>query len=245
MNPTTRASITAVCAAVVAGTGFLGPRWLGLGIAALIVLFASGWPELTRVPHRRVSAGVVGIGGLLALGTVVIGDSEPYLRYMVIAIAIIVIASLATELFVPSPPGRAAGAVASTAAGGTIAATGAAWLAGGRTLGAEDLVVASAAAIALAAVGSVITHHGTVNAVIAFVLGIGAGTALGYVFDSLPWFVGTVVGGIAAASVVLMNELARREPPPTSVWAGIASGVTPVLAIGALVYLGGTLLVGV
>ena len=244
MNPTTRVSITAVSAAIVAATGFLGPRWLGLGVAACIVLFASGWPELTRVPHRRVSAGVIGIGGILALATVVLGENEPYLRYMVIAIAIIVVASLATEIFVPSPAGRAAGAVASTAAGGTIAATGAAWLAAGRTVGAEELVVASAAAVALAAVGSVLTHHSTVNATLAFVLGIGAGTGLGYLFESMPWYAGTVVGGVAAASVVLMNELARREPPATSLWAGIASGITPVLAVGALVYLGGKLLVG-
>ncbi|MFV0287144.1 MAG: hypothetical protein ACK5IM_12300, partial [Demequina sp.] len=239
-----RASITAVCAAVIAATGFLGVRWLGLGLALCMVLFAAGWPELLRVPHRKVSAAVVGLGGLLALGTVVIGRSEPYLRYMVIAIAAIVIASLATEIFVPSPPGRAAGAVAATAAGGTIAATGAAWLAAGRTVGAEDLVVASAAAVALGAVGSVLTRHGTINAIIAFALGIGTGAALGAVFETLPWYGGAVVGGIGAASVVLMNELARREPPATSAWAGIASGITPVLAIGALVYLGGKLLVG-
>ncbi|WP_084077429.1 hypothetical protein [Demequina sp. NBRC 110057] len=244
MNPTTRASITAVCAAVIAATGFLGVRWLGLALALGMVLFAAGWPELLRVPHRRVSAAVVGLGGLLALATVVMGDSEPYLRYMVIAIAAIVIASLATEIFVPSPAGRAAGAVAATAAGGTIAATGAAWLAAGRTVGAEDLVVASAAAMALAAVASVLTRNGTANAIIAFAVGIGAGAALAYLFDSLPWYAGVLVGGIGAASVVLMNELARREPPATSLWAGIASGVTPVLAVGALVYLGGRLLVG-
>ncbi|WP_062077085.1 hypothetical protein [Demequina globuliformis] len=244
MNPTTRASITAVAAAVVAGTGVLGTRWLALGVAVIMLVMAVGWPRLLRVAHTWVSTAVIGAGSLIALGSVVIGRTEPYLRYMVVAIAAITIAALLTEVFFPSPRGRAVTGVAATAAGGAITATGAAWVAANRTAGAEDLVVTAAAALAVAAVASVLTSSGNVNAVLALLAGAATGSGLAFAFDSMPWYAGTVVGVVAGGSVVLMNELSRREPRPIDVWAGIASGVTPVLAAGVLVYVGGVLLVG-
>ncbi|WP_062070296.1 hypothetical protein [Demequina sediminicola] len=244
MNPTTRASITAVAAAVVAGSGYFGGRWLVLGIAVIMAFMAIGWPRLLRVAHLRVSTVVIGLGSLMALGTVVYGSSEPFLRYMVVAMAAITIAALISEIFFPSPRGRAVAAVSATAAGGALCATGTAWVAAYRTEGAQELVVASATALAVAAVASVLTNNGNVNAILALALGTATGSGLAFVFDSVPWYAGTLVGIVTAASVVVMNELARREPRPSDAWAGIASGVTPVLACGVLIYVGGVLLVG-
>ena len=77
-----------------------------------------------------------------------------------------------------------------------------------------------------------------------FLFGIGAGAGLGFVFPQMGWYGGMLVGAMAAASVVLIHELYRREPRPRSAWAGIASGIVPVLFAGVLVYLAGRLLVG-
>lgn len=244
MNPTTRASITAVAAAVVAGAGVAGTRWLALGIGVLMALMAFGWPRLLRVAHTKVSATVIGLGSLISLAAVALGRSEPFLRYMAVALAAITIAALLTEVFFPSPRGRAVTGIAATAAGGALAATGAAWVAANRTAGAEDLVVAAAASLAVAAVASVLTRSGNLNAILALVAGLVTGSALGFVFDSMPWYAGSLVGIVAGGAVVVMNELARREPRPLDAWAGIASGVTPVVASGVLVYVGGVLLVG-
>ncbi|MDE0572258.1 hypothetical protein ON058_02375 [Demequina sp. B12] len=244
MNPTTRASITAVAAAVVAGAGLYGTRWLALGVALIMAFMAVGWPRLLRVANHRVSSLVIFGGALGALGAVVIGRTEPFLRYMAVALAAIAIAALLTEVFFASPRGRAVTGVAATAAGGAIAATGAAWVAANRTAGAEDLVVAAAASLAVAAVASVLTSNGNVNGILALIMGGATGSGLAFVFTSLPWYAGTLVGLVAGASVVVMNELSRREPRPADAWAGIASGVTPVLASGVLVYVGGVLLVG-
>ncbi|WP_062131050.1 hypothetical protein [Demequina aestuarii] len=244
MNPTTRATITAVAASVVAATGYLGTRYLALGILVVVIAAAIGWPLLTRVSRPWVSTAIIVLGGTVALVAVLLGRNEPYLRYMVVAVAAITIASLLAEVVFPSSPGRAVTSVAATASGGAVAASGAAWVASNRTPGAEELVVLGAATLAVAAIASVLTHHATVNTVFALVLGTGAGFGMGYIFDSIPWYGGILVGLASGASVVLLAELYRREPRPRNPWAGIASGVTPVLVAGVLVYLGGRLLVG-
>ncbi|MFV0633912.1 hypothetical protein [Demequina sp.] len=244
MNPTTRATITAVAASVIAVSGFLGTRYLVVGALALMAGFAIGWPRLTRVPRYWVSSAIIGAGSIAALVAVVLGKNEPYLRYVVVAVAAIVVASLLAEVFLPNPRGHAVTAVASTSSGGTIAAAGAAWVAGNLTVGAEDLVVCGAAAVAMAAAVSVLTRRPGVNTFAALTMGCVSGAVTGFLFTSITWYAGILVGLGAGVAVVLMVEMTRREPRPRSVWAGIASAITPVLVAGVLVYLGGRLLVG-
>lgn len=244
MNPTTRATITAVAASVVAATGYLGTRYLAIGVMSVMFALAVGWPVLTRVSRHWASTTIIGLGGAAALIAVLLGRNEPYLRYMVVAVAAIVIAALLSEVALPSSPGRAVTSVAATASGGAVAASGAAWIASSRAPGAEDLVVSGAVTLAVAAIASILTHHPTINTVAALVLGAGAGFGMGYVFETIPWYGGILVGLASGASVVLLAELYRREPRPRNPWAGIASAVTPVLVAGVLVYLGGRLLVG-
>ncbi len=244
MNPTTRATVTAVAASVVAATGYYGSRYLAIGALLIIFALAVGWPMLTRVSRHWVSTAIIAFGGTAALVAVLLGRNEPYLRYMVVAVAGIVIASLAAEVAFPSAPGRAVTSVAATASGGAVAGSGAAWVASIRTPGAEELVVMGAATLAIAAIASILTSNATINTVSALVLGTGAGAGMGLVFETVAWYGGILVGLAAGASVVLLAELYRREPRPRDVWAGIASGVTPVLVAGVLVYLGGRLLVG-
>lgn len=244
MIPTTRATITAVAAAIIAATGYLGTRYLAAGILLCVLVFAWGWPHLAHVSRTVVSSFVIGAGGALALIAVILGRNEPYLRHMVIAVAAVTIAALASEVFFASQRGHAVTSVAATAAGGAVATSGAAWLAANRTAGAEDLVVAGAVVLAVAAVAAVLTVNANINAVLSIVLGVGTGVAMGHVFPSMSWWGGSLVGLSCAVAVVLTNELYRREPRPRTLMAGIASGVTPVLVAGMLVYLAGRLLVG-
>lgn len=244
MTPSTRATITAAAATMVAGAAYAGTRFLAVGIFACIVIAAFGWPALLRVSHQLVSAAIVVGGGSLALIGALLGRTEPYLRYVAIALAAVVMATLIAEIFVPSPPGRAVTTVAATASAGAVAAAGAAWVAANRTPGSEDLVVAGGATLAIAAIASVMTRSIEINAILAVVLGGLAGFGTGHLFDSISWWGGLIVGVIAAGSSILVHELSRREPPPPHVWAGMASALTPVLMTGILVYVAGRLLVG-
>jgi hypothetical protein len=240
----TRATATTGAAAVVAVTGFMGTRYLALGISGLIVVAAFGWPRLLRVYRRRVSTVIIASSGALSVLAIGLLRDAPYLRYGVAAAGAAVLLALAAEVFFPSPPGRAVTSVTGMMAGAVVAVSAGAWVATMRTPGASDLVVAAAAALAITGVASVITANAMVNAVLALVLGTVAGGAMGLVFDSIGWPGGALVGFIAASSVLVVTELTQREPAPRHILAAVASGITPVLAAGVLVYLGGRLLVG-
>jgi hypothetical protein len=244
VNPLTRATATTGAAAVVAVTGFLGTRYLAIGVSALIAVAALGWPRLLRVYRRRVSTVIIGTSGALSVVAIGLGRNEPYLRYGVAAAGAAVLLALAAEVFFPSPPGRAVTSVTGMMAGAMVAVSAGAWVAAVRTPGASDLVVAGAASLAITGIASVLTSKPGVNAAIALTLGTAAGGAMGLLFNSVGWPGGALVGFVAASAVLIVSELTYREPAPRHFFASVASGITPVLAAGVLVYLGGRLLVG-
>ncbi len=244
MSPSTRATATFAAATVVAVAGVYGTRFLALAVSALIGVAAFGWPRLLRVYRRKVGSTIIAASGAISVVAVGLGRGEPYLRYAVAAAGAAVLLSLAAEVFFPSPPGRAVTSVTGMMSGALVAVSAGAWVAANRTAGAADLVVAGAAAIAVAGVAVVTTTRPSINALIALALGTATGSALGFAFDSISWAGGALVGVAGAISVVAVTELANREPAPRHALAAIASGITPVLAAGVLVYLSGRLLVG-
>ncbi|WP_062462581.1 hypothetical protein [Demequina soli] len=244
MLPTTRATIGAAAAALVAVGGFLGPRYLAVVVLALIVGLALGWPVLLRASRRRTASVILSVGGALALVAVLLGRSAPHLRHMVVAVALMVVAALVSEVFWPSTRGRAVTSVAATTGGIIVVASGTAWVAAARTHGAEDLVVTGGVALAVSAVVSVITRNPQLNTGLALLLGTATGAGTGALFPELPWYAGAGVGLLCAVIITLLQELARREPRQKGWMAGMSSAIAPVLAAGALVYIGGRLLVG-
>ncbi len=244
MIPSTRTTVTFAAAVLIAVAGFYGTRYLAIAVGLLIAVAAVGWPYIMRIAHKKPATIIMIIAGGIAVFSVGLGRGEPYLRYAVAAAAAAVLLALTSEVFFPSPRGRAVASVSGLAAGGLVAVSGAAWLATERTPGSADLVVAAAACLAMAALGSVLTSRANINGIISLVLAGGFGAYLGTLFDTLTVIGGLLVGLTAAASVLIISELARREPAPRNLWAGITSGITPVLVAGALVYIGGRLLVG-
>ena len=244
MNPWTRATVAAAAAAMLAAAGYFGFRWLAVAVLVLSFVLAIGWPVLSWTPHWIAGSAITLGTGALAVVGVLLGREEPFLRHMVIALAAGTIASLVVEVVRPSPTGQVVTAVAGTVSGAAVAASGAAWIATARTPGAEDLVVAGAVALAVSAIASVLTTRMSINVTVALVLSVGVGIGSGTVFPSIQWYGGALVGFLSACSFIALHELTRREVANTSVWAGIASGIAPVTVGGALVYIGGRILVG-
>jgi len=244
MKPQTRSSWTTVAAALLAGAEFLNPKLLPLAIFLLLIGMALGWAYIVRIPHWLTGAAIVVASGTLALIAINLATGAPFLRFIAVALALTTIASLAAEVFNPSPRGRVVATAAGMTTGGAIAASGAAWLASSKTVGAGSLVIAGAIAITVAAICSTLTANGGLNTVLAMVTGTGVGALLGTFMDPVTWYAGAVVGAGCAASVVLVSEMYRRQPPPPNAWAGISAAIAPVLIAGVLVYIGGRLLVG-
>jgi hypothetical protein len=244
MNPSTRATAAALASAAIAVGGVYGFQWLAIAVFATSFFLAIGWPALTWTPNWIIGSFVVLGSGAFATVGVLLGQDEPFLRHMVVALAASVIVAMVLEVLHPSPQGQVVTAVASTVTGATIAASGAAWIAAARTPGAEDLVVAGAAALFVAAIFSTLTRNMTFNTIAAIVFGTSLGAASGTVFPSIEWYGGGLVGLLCACSFVTVHELTRRDVSNTSPLAAIASGIIPVTIAGSLVYIGGRILVG-
>lgn len=244
MIPTTRATITAAAAALVGVAGYLGTRYLAVGVLALITLTALGWPALLRASRKRHATVILTVGGALALAAIALGRTAPHLRHVVAAVALMIIAALVSEVFFASARGRTVTSVAAVAAGAIVVTSGAAWLAAARTHGSEDLVVAGAVALAVSSIAVVSTRNAHLNTIIALVAGTASGLGTGYLFPDLVWYAGAFVGLLCAVIVTLLQELYRREPRPRGWLPGIASALSPVLAAGALVYITGIVLIG-
>ena len=244
MNPSTRATAAAVAAAALAVAGVYGFRWLAVAVLGVSFFLALGWPALTWTPNWFIGSSIVLGSGALATVGVLLGKDEPFLRHMVVALAASAVVALVMEVLKPSPPGQVVTAVASTVSGATVAASGAAWIAAARTPGAEDLVVAGAAALFVAAIASTLTSNMAVNIALAIALGTGIGASSGTVFADITWYGGGLVGFLCACAFISIHELTRRDVENKSALAAIASGITPVTVAGALVYIGGRILVG-
>jgi hypothetical protein len=244
MNPSTRATAAAVTAAALAVSGYYGPRWLAVAVLAASFFLAIGWPALTWTPNWLVGSSVVLFSGGLATVGVLLGRDEPFLRHIVVALAASAVLALVLEVLHPSPPGQVVTAVASTVTGATVAASGASWIAAARTPGKEDLVVAGAAALFMAAIASTLTSKMWINTILAIVFGTGIGAVSGRAFPSIEWYGGALVGVLCACAFVSIHELTRRDVTNRSSLAAISSGITSVTIAGALVYIGGRILVG-
>lgn len=244
MLPATRATLSAAAAALIAVAGFLGTRYVAVAVVGLIVVTALGWPALLRASRRREASVILGVGGALCVVAVGLGRDAPYLRYMAVSVAAMVIAALVSEVFFSSTRGRAVTSVAAVTAGAIIVASGAAWVAATRTQGADELVVTAGVALAVAAIASVITPNGHLNTGIALGLATLLGGVTAGLLADLPWYAGAATGLVCATTVTLLQELTRREPQPRGWLPGAASALAPVLAAGALVYIGGILLLG-
>ena len=244
MNPSTRATAAAVTAAALAVSGHYGPRWLAVVVLGASFFLAIGWPSLTWTPRWMMGSSIVLVGGALASVGVLLGTEEPFLRHMVVALAAVTGLALVLEVLFPSPPGQVVTSVASTVSGATVAAAGAAWIAAARTPGSEDLVIAGAAALFMAAIASTFTHKMWINTLLAILLGTGTGAASGSVFESTEWYGGALVGLLGACAFVTIHELARRDTFNRNPLAAISSGIASVTLAGSLIYIGGRIGVG-
>ncbi|MCJ7827320.1 MAG: hypothetical protein MUP36_03680 [Demequinaceae bacterium] len=244
MNPSTRATAAAVTAATLAVSGYYGPQWLAVAVLMASFFLAIGWPALTWTPNWLIGSSVVLVGGALASVGVLLGEDEPFLRHMVVALAAVAVLALVLEVLFPSTPGQVVTAVASTVAGATVAAAGAAWIAAARTPGSEDLVVSGAAALFMASIASTLTSRMWINIILAIAFGAGIGGASGSVFKSIEWYGGALVGLLCACAFISIHELTRRDTFNRNPLAAISSGIASVTLAGSLIYIGGRIGVG-
>lgn len=244
MKVSTRAVATAVAAAVVAATAFVGEPPLIMLAGLLVVAVAVGWPALV---HGRVRLGpsvVIGLGGLGAVVAVAVTESEPFLRELPLVLALAILASFVNELIRRDGRERLVESVSGVVAGAIVAVSAAGWIAAGRTTGGVSLVVTGAVALAVGAAVSVLPVAGWAGAFATLSAAAGAGAGVGLLVPTIEPQVGALIGLAVGILLAALLELFDGLDSLRGRWASLAAIVLPVMVTGTLVYVVGRVLVG-
>ncbi len=244
MGISTRAVLTAVSAAVVAGAAVLGDAWL-VGVAvALAMILAIGWPVLLHLPARASATVVIVVGG--AGGTLAVGltPGEPVMRGLPEVVALAVLLAFVAELVRGDGRPRLVESVSGEVSGVMIAAASAGWIAALRSEGGVGLVVTGALALVLAAFVSAMPFEGWLHSALTVFAGTVGGFGAGAVMPKVDVASGSALGFAVGMLVAVLHALVIGVPALRRRRASLAAVLLPVTVGGFAVYVVGRVLVG-
>ena len=244
MDVSTRAVLTAVLGAAVAGSAVLHPMALAAVVVLLALALAYGWPRLLDLPVPLGAFVVVSLGGAGGAGVVAATGGEPYLREVPVVVALAVLLAFVNEMARQDGRPRLVDSVAGTVTGVLVAAAGAGWIAAVRTSGGPGLVVAGAVALAVGAAVSAVPLGGWVAVVVTTGTAMIGGGAAAAVMPRIDPVTGALIGLAVGLLVSVLHVLFDRAPTLENRWAAVAAVVLPVLVSGIVVYAVGRVLLG-
>jgi len=244
MDVSTRAVLTAVLGAVVAGSAVLHPLVLAAVIVLLALALAFGWPRLLELPVPLGAFVVVALGGAGGAGVVAAAHGEPYLRELPVVVALAVLLTFVNEMARQDGRARLLDSVAGTITGVLVAAAGAGWIAAVRTPAGPGLVVAGAVALAVGAAVSAVPFGGWIAVALTTLTATAAGAGAGAVMPRIDPLTGGLIGLAVGLLVAVLHALLDRVPSLAGRWASVAALVLPVSVSGIVVYVIGRVLLG-
>ena len=129
--------------------------------------------------------------------------------------------------------------ILSSSAGVFAVSLGAGWVAADRlALNAADspLTLVAGLSLLLAFAASLLPWRTAVTAPLGAVAAALAGPVVALFREDLPVVATALIGGVLAVAVVAATRLVRAHPTPVSLAAAATLGITPVLAVGSVVY---------
>ena len=245
MTPQTRAVTTAALGALVAVAGYVSAAG-GLGLyplaavcAALVVVFAIGWPGLAGLPFVPGSAAVVLLAGVGSVAVVTLTPLPPYLQHLAVVLAGAVVLAFVNELLRRDGRLRLVESVAGTVAGTVLAVCVTGWVATARAPGGASVVVSGAVALAVGSAVVVLNGRAWLVYGVAMAGATVAATGVAWLLPDVGTLAGASlgvgVGVLVTALHALFDRLAslRRRLP------SLAVAVLPVSVSGILVYVAG------
>lgn len=190
-RPLVTTATVALCA-LLALSGFAGAQLVAAAVGLAGLVLAWGWPALMGSPSRVGSSTVLALGTLACVLAVAFTTSDPFLRYLPLALACSLIAVFVHQLLRRDGRPRLTESVAVTAAGLALISSGACLVALPRTYDGGVPVAAASAAIALASLADLAAGWPRLR----------------------PWMLPTalLLGGIASAAVFQVGGPHRLAP---------------------------------
>ncbi len=244
MNVATRAVGTAALAALVALLGYLGTAPLAVLGVLIAVALGAGWPLLTRLPFAPGSAVVVALAGIGAVVAAGVSEGRPDLRDAAIVFALSVVLAFVNELLRRDGRSHLVESVAGTVTGALLAVTTSGWVAAVRAPDGEDLVVAGASALAVAAAVTALRLPVWLRSTVTVAAATTVALVLGLVLPRFGPVAGVVLGLGIGVLVASLHALFHPLPALERRLPAVAALVLPVAVTGMLVYVVGRVLLG-
>lgn len=224
--------------ALVALTGYAGPVLLAMAVALVGVVLAWGWHDLFQAPAPTVSRWLTAAVAVAGPAVVAVTPDEPYLRWEPAVMAGGLLAVLLHQLVRRDGRPRLTEALTVSVGALAVLTCGVTLVPLGRMLGGPDVLAATAAAVALAALADLLVGRAGVHAwtlPIAMLLG-GWAAALASVVTGTPrlgqaLLLGFVVGGLSHA----MRRMLSPLPPMAWARSQPAAAAASLLVVGVVV----------
>lgn len=243
MHLSTRATLSALLSAIVAGAAFLGAEYLLGALALTALVFASGWPYLLSIRSPLTATFLITLTGVGALSVVYIAPGVERLVWVPVVLASGVLLAFVNELAQTRGRPNLVFSLTSVVSGLVIVTGLSGWLAllDGKESG-QSLIVTAAGALALSSAISAV-DLGRWGRPLATVL---AGSVFGAVMgmglpeiDRIPAAViGLIAGVLVAAGVANFVGIASA----TKAKAAVGLVALPVAMMGIMVYGAGRVL---
>lgn len=244
VNLSTRAVATAAAAAAIAGGAYLGPWALLVVLAAFVVLLAFGWAPLLGLPVPGGTFFVVLLPGLGALAVAHATDTEPWMRYLPLVVAMGVLLAFVNELLRGDGRERLVDSLTGGVAGLVVAVSAAGWVSANKLSDGTALVVLCAVSLAVASGLSATRLPQVLRSTLVVIGAIGAGAGVAYALPEIDLAGGLWTGATSGVLIAALGLLFHRLPELRQPRAATAVIVLPVAVGGMLAYIIGQLLIG-
>lgn len=211
---------------------------VALGFAGAVL--AWGWPVLLDSPNPRVTSGIIGAAAVLIAAATGLTDSEPYLRWVPVALAGGLMAAFFHQLFRRDGRERLTYGMAVTVSGLALASAGAPlavlpyYPRGAQYAGVAGAVVVVAALVEL--LGRWAAWRRWMLAVV-LAAGAATGAAAAALVTGIPLLVAAFLGVLVAAVSHALRRVLGALPSADALQARMSSGAASVLVVGVVVYL--------
>ncbi|WP_240615229.1 hypothetical protein [Arthrobacter ruber] len=245
-----RTSVAAAAgAAALAAGAIVASSYISLLAVAVVtgvacVLAAIGWPYILRVPARKSQSAAIGLSALLAVVLSAVTPGPSFFAWFPACVALGVGAVFMIQLVRGTGQSLRLESTLGASSGVVAVCMGAGWVAADRlAVNAADsgMTLVTGISVLISIAVCLLPFPDRLVAPAAVVLAALAGPLGALLFTGVPALAAAAVG-LACGAVIAGTRrlLVAREAPLDSI-AAVAAGISPVLAIGAVVYLLDTL----
>ncbi|MHA7279249.1 hypothetical protein ACX80H_05790 [Arthrobacter sp. MDT2-2] len=235
----TAAGAAAVAAGAIVASSYASPLITAITAGAACILAAIGWPAILRVPARKSQSAAIGLSALLAVVLAATVPGPAFLTWFPASVALGVGAVFMIQLLRGTGQSHRLESTLGASAGVIAVGMGSGWAAADRlAANAADsgMMLVTGVSILVAIAVSLLPLPDRLVAPAAVALATLAGPLGALLFTDVPALAAAVVGLACGAVIAGTRRLLVGREAPLDPVAAVAAGVTPVLAIGSVVY---------